>query len=118
MHFSKNKKIQIAIGAALVILLITNPSLKDFKEFSPSAYHPYRKSNFFIASVYVGREHKYLGFIGNFWDITSKYKYTDIDNKANDSTVIIQAIDPSTEGADSSIILPPGAKLISTPDSK
>jgi len=75
------KKILIVVGVVLLLLIITNPSLKAFRDFNPSlsTYSNYsvspdykRSINCFIFSVYkyVDTDHDYsatyLGIAGNF----------------------------------------------------
>ncbi len=74
----KNKKISIVI-AVLLLLIITNPSIDEFRSYqhvAPTNYRTYmgRDINFLIFSIYSGdldgnRENKYLGILGNFFKL-------------------------------------------------
>ena len=84
------KYILIIICFIIVILIITNPSLKNFKEFIPSqGYVDYKnvskEKNFFIFSIFSFKEETsysikkvtYIGFFKNFLkknEITTSYK--------------------------------------------
>jgi hypothetical protein len=56
----------------VLILLITNPSLKAFKEYKGREEYAglKRKYDFFICSVYTHGNSTYLGIAGNFIDLT------------------------------------------------
>jgi hypothetical protein len=91
----------IIIGVGILFLVITNPSIKDFKDYiGVNTYDGLHKNaNFFVCSTfkYDNNERDYLGIAGNVF-ILPKRK---IETLRGDSTV-------STDSAkmDSSSILP------------
>lgn len=64
-HKAKIRRILIGIA---FLLLITNPSLKNFKEYTgDETYHrTSRRCNLFICSIYQDKGKFYLGILGNF----------------------------------------------------
>ena len=54
------------------LLIITNPSAKDFKEFRGEKSYSglKREQNWFIFSIYNDGSRKYLGIISNFFKIS------------------------------------------------
>lgn len=78
LNFDKIKKHKKVIGFAtiiiIVILVITNPTLKNFKEFNPIGFNDeqgdYRRSkNYLIFSIYEKANKKYLGILKNFFEL-------------------------------------------------
>jgi len=65
----------IIIGAVLLFLIITNPSMKRFREFNDSSYTQRRVSNYIIFSVYETTIDRYIGGSGTnqYVGITDKY---------------------------------------------
>jgi hypothetical protein len=63
------KKVLYIIGGALLILIITNPTYKDFKEYLwlNNRAHARRINNFFFCSIYLAPGGTYLGIAGNFF---------------------------------------------------
>lgn len=53
-----------------MLCIITNPSVKDFKDYlGKSSYEDlHRTTNLFILSVYKYDGDKYIGFFGNFFE--------------------------------------------------
>jgi hypothetical protein len=88
------KKVLYVLGAILLVLIITNPTLKDYKDFKGSNgdFHPRRISNFFVCSVYVGAG-KYLGVLGNFYKINTNNRKINppiaIDSTIKKDSVVI-----------------------------
>ncbi|RWY50022.1 hypothetical protein [Mucilaginibacter gilvus] len=85
---------QIVLVAALLILIITNPSMRDFKENQAeyNTLHCYRKYNFYIFSVYHSYQ-DYIGVFGNFVAIRKSNHATVINQEkrgAVDTTNIIE----------------------------
>jgi hypothetical protein len=77
------KIILYVFGVVLLILIITNPSLKDFMENQSNETYMglSREHNFFLWSIYVSSGYnpegttyygKYLGILGNFIMIDGK----------------------------------------------
>ncbi|MCO5936842.1 hypothetical protein NAF17_14965 [Mucilaginibacter sp. RB4R14] len=77
------KKVYYFLLGILLVLIVTNPSLKDFKE--NQGHETYegltRDTNFFVCSIYVSSGYnpegttyygKYFGILGNFFFIRSK----------------------------------------------
>lgn len=64
---STRRNFLIGLGGFILILALTNPSLKDFKEHGHTD-QPLRESNFLIFSIYSDVEgyNKYLGILKNF----------------------------------------------------
>lgn len=70
---STRKKLLIGAAVLLLILIITNPSISSFKAFRGSNTYLglERPANLFICSVYRDYDsNRYLGIVGNFFDIT------------------------------------------------
>lgn len=65
-----NKSYLIA-GGIFAVLVITNPSRSDFRSYLhvSESYRVGRDYNFFICSVYSREDVKYLGVLGNFFNI-------------------------------------------------
>ena len=75
------KKVMYVIGAIFLILIITNPSLKDFKDHSGRTTYEglYREHNFFVCSMYgatgknddgsIYNAGEYFAMLGNFFEI-------------------------------------------------
>jgi hypothetical protein len=72
---SIGKKILIGLGIAIVILMISNPSLKEFKEYSPlQSYNAKRTRNWIIFSIYENNNGKrYFGIFKNFFELEDPY---------------------------------------------
>jgi hypothetical protein len=75
------KKIYYAPAVVILILIFTNPTLRDFKEHLgittstlDSRFFPYREYNYFICSSYSvgGSGGSYFGIAGNFFYIKNK----------------------------------------------
>jgi hypothetical protein len=65
------KNISIGIGAVLLFLIITNPSMKQFKEFDNGRLHR-RTANYIIFSIFETTStwtDKYIGIALNFYKI-------------------------------------------------
>jgi hypothetical protein len=60
------RKLKYPLAIALIILLLTNPSLKDFHDFNETTRDGRRKMNFFIFSVYEYDGDNYIGILKNF----------------------------------------------------
>lgn len=62
----------IALGV-LLLLIITNPSISAFKAFrGRESYSGLKRPlNLFVASVYKEHSKKFIGFFGNFIDIST-----------------------------------------------
>ncbi|QEM03315.1 hypothetical protein DIU31_007180 [Mucilaginibacter rubeus] len=62
----------IALGV-LLLLIITNPSISAFKAFrGRDSYSGLKRPlNLFVASVYKEHSKKFIGFFGNFIDISN-----------------------------------------------
>jgi hypothetical protein len=58
MENKTRKKVIIGIGVFILLLIITNPSLTDFKEFHPSGNIHCKKSNFLTFSTYEVKIHR------------------------------------------------------------
>lgn len=68
----KRKRILIILGVIIGILVITNPSMKAFKDFKGSSSYEglSRNLNFFLVSVYSDENDvKYFGVLGNFFEL-------------------------------------------------
>lgn len=91
----------------LALFIITNPSVKDFKDYlGENSYGGlHRTSNYFVASSYRMGGFKYIGFFGNFWKEEPKYYFKSFDNAVKDSLKI-----DSTRIIDSSVHTDPFAK--------
>jgi hypothetical protein len=68
------KKIHYVLIGFVVLLVITNPSLKDFKDhlgdMTVKYVNPAREHNYFICSTYdCGTGFKYFAVAGNFFTI-------------------------------------------------
>jgi len=82
------RKVLYAIGALLLLLIITNPGVKEFRSYlHESRENPIagRDANFFIFSIYSnigdyvdsphnghGIRFRYLGICGNFFSLGSE----------------------------------------------
>jgi hypothetical protein len=75
------KIILYALAAVSIFLIVTNPSMDNFKEFVGGT--PYEKklinyrrvSNYWIFSVYqysIDRSYDYIGIMSNFYPLKSK----------------------------------------------
>lgn len=67
----KKKKKRFIIGIVLFFLLMTNPSINDFRIFVGEKHssNVTKKANFFLFSIYKGGAvsyYYYLGFANNF----------------------------------------------------
>ena len=67
-------KIKYIIFFIIIILIASNPSLKDFKEHLSTTANdtPKRENNFFICSSYSNEGITYFAIAGNFFKITPK----------------------------------------------
>lgn len=77
MKLSRTQKTWIIVGSLLIVLISTNPSRSDFKDFLgyPSGMYERmevkRERNYFVCSVYSSMlDGKYIGFAGNFYEIS------------------------------------------------
>jgi hypothetical protein len=76
------KKFWMVLAILIIVLLVTNPSTKAFKDYlGPDTNHHVRKlHNFFIFSIYKEEQpfdtdqysDQYLGIFGNFFARQSK----------------------------------------------
>jgi hypothetical protein len=121
------KKALYGIGIVLLILIITNPTYKDFKEH----IQPYeetdifKESNLFICSFYDFSGDTYLGVLGNFFEFSSSSSYyplstedsiKNVDRKIDsakmaDSAKMIMA-DTGYSSKDQRVLPPPPPKKI------
>ncbi|HWZ15413.1 MAG TPA: hypothetical protein VNW95_09265 [Mucilaginibacter sp.] len=77
-----NRKTWIAIVVLLLLLVITNPTLTDFKEASKplmsigginlNTKYCFRKSNYLLFSEYENADGTYLGLLKNFYKISGR----------------------------------------------
>src|ERR1700750_3265887 len=78
------KKGLYVIGAIILILIITNPSVKAFKDYLGHGNEGglSRQANFFIFSIYLnwGNSAEYFGIAGNFYQINNKPTRATQDN--------------------------------------
>ena len=72
MTFAKSKILKIilwVLGILIAILLLTNPSVKRFKEYK--GYKNYdglkRTQEWFIFSIYQSYDNRYVGIFSNFF---------------------------------------------------
>lgn len=78
MKLSRTQKTGIFVGFLLIVLISTNPSRSDFKDFLGYPSYMYelmevkREGNYFVCSIYSASEGKYIGFAGNFYKISPK----------------------------------------------
>jgi len=65
------KKALYVIGAIILILIITNPSVKAFKEYlGRESYDGLKRPlNLFICAFYKDHTNDYFGMLGNFWEL-------------------------------------------------
>jgi len=66
------KKWHYWVIGILLLLIVTNPSAKSFKEYlgRDSYFGLIRKYNFFVFSIYETKGSvQYLGLVGNFFEI-------------------------------------------------
>ena len=98
------KKIYYIPIAILLLLIVTNPSPKEFRSFlliaqnSTAPFIAGRERNFFIFSIYYGdgtftaNDNRYIGVLGNFFYLNSdtpKDQHPVIDNtKVSDTSKI------------------------------
>lgn len=77
------KKALYIIGAILLILIITNPGVRAFKEYlGMNTYNGLRRtSNFFVCSIYEG-DSKYFAIAGNFFKITRNIEIEEVRKDA------------------------------------
>jgi len=83
------KKILIAVTLILLLLTITNPSIKRFKDFVGSnSYRGLRRTNNLILFSYYtnNEEKKYLGVLFNFFDVTKQSVKKQYDSYLPDTT--------------------------------
>ena len=69
-----NKKMASILIACVIVLIITNPSIDEFRSHQHAAPTYYvtkmgRDENFFIFSIYSDQGVKYLGVLGNFFEL-------------------------------------------------
>lgn len=101
------KKVFYILLAILLLLIVTNPSQTDFKNFigARSFNGLQRKYNFFVLSIYNDDNRDYWGFAGNF-----------IKSESDDSTqtrfIKSDSIFATTENIDTLKKSTPGAKLL------
>jgi hypothetical protein len=72
--YNMRKKLLIGLGVILVIMLITNPSIKDFEEYENSR-NVKREYNFFVCSIFKHYNDRYLGILGNFFELKERKEY-------------------------------------------
>jgi hypothetical protein len=89
------KKLHIYVPlCVLALLVITNPSVKDFKDYLGKSYYSnlHKTANFFIADTYKYGDKTYFGFLGNIWEIPEskpeprKYDFSSFDKAVADTT--------------------------------
>ncbi|WPU91272.1 hypothetical protein SNE25_18305 [Mucilaginibacter sabulilitoris] len=83
-NLSKKQWISIFI---LLLFIITNPSIKDFKEhLGHTTYRDLNKSaNLFVCTVYSYDSNKYIGVLGNFIQVVYYIRSASThDNPSND----------------------------------
>lgn len=76
------KKLSISLGVILVLLLILNPSLNQFKEYlGKEDSNMYRRTNnFFICSIYQNGNddnERYFAILGNFFHLKTRKIFVD-----------------------------------------
>jgi hypothetical protein len=92
-----SKKWRIFVGI-LLFFIILNPGMDRFKEYTgligKNGHYLTRKYNFLIYSIYEDslNEKKYIGFLLNFFDITSKKQLetTNASRTTSDSTEVLE----------------------------
>ena len=88
----KFKKWQIFAASILLLLIILNPGLKDFREYSGDR-DVTKKMNFLVVSIYEDGSDSYIGFLLNFIKLP-KISYS--QNNVNVPQLDTMAV-PSTE---------------------
>jgi|SRR6185312_4212714 len=91
--------------ALILIFIILNPSIDRFKEYTglvgKNSHYLKRKYNFLIYSIYEDglNEKKYMGFLLNFFDITSKKQIetTNATRTTSDSTEVLEKSNPKVD---------------------
>jgi hypothetical protein len=61
------KKILIAIGIIIAILLLTNPTPSDFQSCYGKSPYLRKKENLLLFSIYTNGNKSYLGIVKNFF---------------------------------------------------
>lgn len=104
------KKAFLIMGAVLLLFIITNPSVKAFKEYiGINTYQGlHRTHNFFVASTYLYNGSSYTGILGNFW-ITNKPEITSSAEVIDTSSVVI--IDTTMIGDNESVDYAPSKRV-------
>src|SRR5579862_6019034 len=82
------KKWQVALFAIVVILIILNPSKKNFVEFTGDPYYITREHNFIICSVFKQGDGKYLGIGLNFFKLPNTPAAPQAPIRSNDKNKI------------------------------
>jgi ABC-type cobalt transport system substrate-binding protein len=96
----KYKKAWLIIGVILLILIVFNPGLKRFKEFSgfdnKEMSNVKKTYNFLVCSIYDDpyNDKKYFGILLNFIDISPKEKFQQRDTTIVSDTVTVNDIPP------------------------
>lgn len=75
------KKFWYVLIGIIILLVITNPSVTDFKTYlGRDSYNGLKRPlNLFICAFYKNRSQEYFGMIGNFWKL-GKSKNTALDS--------------------------------------
>src|ERR1035437_3404297 len=78
------KKILIAIGLLIAILLVANPTPYDFQTFVGKTENSIlrRKENWLVFSIYQINQKHYLGILKNFFSLEKTYNRMDLEKKA------------------------------------
>jgi len=68
LNLTRRQRVRYGIAAFLLLLIITNPSISQFKAYVGSNTYQglYRPVNLFICSLYKAQGHQYVGVLGNF----------------------------------------------------
>jgi len=89
-----NSKVILGLVVIVSVILITNPNVKDFKDYlgQNSYYGLQRTSNLFIFSRYKFQDKSYFGAVGNFWE-TKAPKAIAIDSVATTDSAVSGKMD-------------------------
>ena len=107
MHKSFRKNALI-IGIPLIILLLTNPSIKSFKEYLglSSSDGLQKRNQFFIASMFSYDNEMYLGLFGNFFKVSRHNTETSYHNYSDSTAIKVDSSDATTATIDTILIAP------------
>jgi len=92
------KKILLICGGIVLLLIITNPSIKDFKDYlGVTSYDGlHKKQNWFVCSVFERQGNEYVGVAGNMFRLAQQHQVsnTSASTSSSETTSVSEGLRP------------------------